>query len=232
MNRNDLISRSFYYEGEYHRIIKSFNNQRNYPSVDIKNVITIYDDIYPKEFLNLRCPPIVLYYKGDLNLLKKEKISIVGSRKACDYALRATEYLCLKNKDKVIVSGLAKGIDGKAHECAKKTIAILGCGIDYIYPKSNEYLYKIIEREGLILSEYPGLVKPLPYHFPFRNRLIAALGDCLYVMQSSNKSGTSSSVDEALELGKDVKVLPYDIFSPFGIHNNEMISEGAEIIQI
>ena len=232
MNRNDLIATSFYCEGEYHRIIKSFNSQKKYPPLEIKNTITIYDDIYPREFLNLRYPPIVLYYKGNLDLLNDEKISIVGSRKACDYALRATEYICLKNKDKVIVSGLAKGIDGKSHECARKTIAILGSGIDYIYPRCNEYVYKVIERNGLILSEYPGLVKPFAYHFPFRNRLIAALGESLYVMQSSAKSGTSSTVDEALELGKDVKVLPYDIFSPFGIHNNEMISEGAEIIQI
>lgn len=232
MNRKTLINTSYFCDGEYSAIINSLNKKINYPDVDIENVITIFDENYPKELMNLRYPPFVLYYKGNLDLLKHEKISIVGSRKACDYSLKATEYICLKNNDKVIVSGLAKGIDGKAHECANKTIAILGCGIDYIYPRANEYLYERIKNEGLILSEYPSRVKPLAYHFPFRNRIIAALGSCLYVMQSSNKSGTTSTVDEALELGKDVKVLPYDIFSPFGSHNNQMIYEGAEIIQI
>lgn len=231
MDRNKLISYSFYYLGEYDRVIKAINENTDVPLVNISNVITIFDKEYPRELLHLRYPPMVLYYKGNLDLLKQEAIAIVGSRNPCEYALKATENLVKANKDKVIVSGLAKGIDACAHKNASKTIGILGCGIDYIYPRCNYDLIKQMEREGLILSEYPASSKPLGYHFPFRNRLIACLSQKTYVMQSTLKSGTMTTVNEALELGREVKVLPYDIFNDSGANNNHLIYEGANIIE-
>ena len=231
MDREKLISYSFYYLGEYDKIIKAINEKQDLPIVNIPNAITIFDSTYPKELFNLKYPPMVLYYKGNLNLLKDESIGIVGSRIPCEYALKATECLVKANKDKVIISGLAKGIDTCAHENALKTIGILGCGIDYIYPRCNYDLIKRLEKEGLILSEYPSLSKPLGYHFPFRNRLIACLSSKVYVMQSTEKSGTMTTINEALELGKEVKVLPYDIFNPKGDNNNHLIYEGANIIE-
>ena len=194
------------------------------------NAITILDEIYPKSFLDLKSPPYVLYYKGNLDLLKGDKIGVVGSRKPCDYSIKCTKNLILNNQDKIIVSGLAKGIDAYAHYYAKKTIGILGCGIDYIYPKCNYELIKRVERNGLILSEYPLDTKPYAYHFPFRNRLIAALSKVVYVMQSNIKSGTVTTVNEALELGKEIRVLPYDAFDLNGIGNNTLINEGASMI--
>lgn len=231
MDKSKLISYSFYYLGEYDRIIKAINEKTEVPIVDIPNTITIFDSVYPKELLNLKYPPMVLYYKGNLDLLKQEGIAIVGSRLPCEYALNATKALVKANQDKVIISGLAKGIDACAHEAANKTIAVLGCGIDYIYPRCNYELTKRIEREGLILSEYPGYSKPLGYHFPFRNRIIACLSSKTYVMQSSLKSGTMTTINEALELGKEVKVLPYDVFNKDGINNNHLIYEGAMMIE-
>lgn len=231
MNREKLISYSFYYGGEYNQIIRAIKENRQVDIVNIDNAITIFDKDYPKCFLDLKYPPLVLYYKGNLQLLKSNCIGVVGSRMPCDYALKATECLVKKNDDKTIVSGLAKGIDACAHSYAKNTIGILGCGIDYIYPMCNFELIKTVEKQGLIISEYPKMSKPLGYHFPFRNRLIASLASKLYIMQSSTKSGTMTTINEALELGKEIRVLPYDVFNEFGITNNTLINEGALMIE-
>lgn len=231
MDRNELISISYYYSGDYNKILKAINNKETVPIVELPNAITIFDDIYPKSFLNLRYPPLVLYYKGKIELLNSDCIGIVGSRVACEYSLKVTELLVKNNLDKTIVSGLAKGIDACAHQNALKTIGVLGCGIDYIYPSCNYKLFKDIENNGLLISEYPKMCKPLGYHFPFRNRIIAALSEKIYIMQSSLKSGTMTTINEALELGKEVRVLPYDIFNEFGINNNKLINEGAMMIE-
>ena len=231
MNRELLISYSFKYKGEYNQIVKAIKSEEDVEIVSICNAITILDDNYPKCLFDLKYPPFVLYYKGDLNLLNELGIGVVGSRNPCEYALKATEALVKKNSDLVIISGLAKGIDACAHKYANKTIGILGCGIDYIYPQCNYDLIKSVARFGLVLSEYPTFAKPLAYHFPFRNRIIAALSDRVYVMQSSAKSGTMTTINETLELGKEVKVLPYSIFDECGVHNNHLILEGASLIE-
>lgn len=230
MDRKQLIACSYYNDGEYSNIINAINNQKQYQEIDIENVITIFDKQYPKRLLELKYPPLVLYYKGNINLLNEESISIVGSRKPCDYALKATAMLAKHYNDKVIVSGLAKGIDACAHYNANKTIGVLGCGIDYVYPYCNVDLFKQIEANGLIISEYPKMVKPLAYHFPFRNRIIAGLSKSMYIMQSKINSGTMTSVNEALELGRDIKILPYDAFCIEGINNNHLINEGGQMI--
>ena len=218
--------------GEYDKIIKAIKTDEDVEIVDIPNAITMLDSEYPRSLFNLKYPPLVIYYKGNIDLLNGDNnIAIVGSRNACEYALNATKALCNANKDKTIISGLAKGIDACAHENATSTIGILGCGIDYIYPRCNYGLFTRIEKEGLIISEYPGYSKPLGYHFPFRNRMIACLANKVYVMQSNLKSGTMTTINEALELGKEVKVLPYDIFNEYGTNNNHLIYEGANIIE-
>ena len=232
MDRELLISYAVYYGGEYKEIVNAINEGKSVPAVQVNNAVTIFDDVYPEKLLDLKYPPFVLFYKGDISLLKEKAIAIVGSRMPCDYALKATEALSRSKSDYVIVSGLAKGIDACAHENALRTIGILGCGIDYIYPFVNYELFKKMEKNDLIISEYPGLRKPLAYHFPFRNRIIAALSETLYVMQSSPRSGTMTSLNEALELGKEVKVLPYDIFNENGMHNNRLIYEGATPITV
>ncbi len=151
---------------------------------------------------------------------------------AGEYALMATKQYVEKIKNnKVIVSGLAKGIDAQAHKYALKTIGVLGCGIDYIYPKENTELYKSIIKNGLLISEYPDCVIPRGYHFPFRNRIIAALSKEIIVMEAQNKSGTLTTINAALALGKEVKVLPFSIFDEDGKFNNHLIYEGAEILK-
>ena len=231
MDRREIISYSCRYGGEYRQVLKAIEKHEPVELVDVQNALTIFDEEYPKEFLQLQYPPFVLFFKGDLSLLKKEKISVVGSRDACEYALKATEGLCRKNEGKVIVSGMARGIDAASHRYARYTIGVLGCGIDCIYPRENRELYEKVMKEGLLLSEYPGTVRPYGYHFPFRNRLISALSNTVYIMQSSTRSGTMTTVREALELGKNVKVLPYDVFHKDGLSNNLLIKEGADIIE-
>lgn len=228
--KDKLIALAIKYNGDLNKISKAYIENEDIMPINYQNCFTIFDECYPKSFFKLKIPPLVLFYKGNLNLLKENKIAVVGSRRPCEYALKVTKELVLNKKDKVIVSGLAKGIDACAHNYAYKTIGVLGCGIDYIYPFENKALYKKIEKEGLILSEYPNIVKPYKYHFPFRNRLIAALASEVYIMEAREKSGTYTTINEALELGKDIKVLPFDIFNPSGYYNNYLIEEGASII--
>lgn len=240
INRIKLIAYSLMCGGEYNQIVKFIQTQT--PISDeimteaeklADKVITIFDTDYPKCLLELRYPPFALYYKGNKKLLSdlNSRIAIVGSRLPVPYSIDAVKLLCNQKKDKVIVSGLAKGIDACAHENANKTIAVLGCGIDYIYPQENAELFKKIEKEGLILSEYPNNTKPLSYHFPFRNRIIAGLVSCTYVAECKQKSGTMTAISEALELGRDVKVLPFDVFTALenNVYNNMLINEGAMI---
>lgn len=228
--REKLIALAIKYEGEYFKILNAIKNHEDVEESTYDKCFTILDDIYPKELRDLKYPPFVLFYKGNLELLKSIKISVVGSRIPGNYASLATKCLVNNYNDYVIVSGLAKGIDGVAHDAADHSIGVLGCGIDYVYPFSNINLFLKLEKQGLILSEYPSNVKPLSYHFPFRNRIIAALSDTLYVMQSSEKSGTVTTINEALELQKDVKILPFSIFDEQGQYNNKLINDGALII--
>ena len=240
MNREKVIAYSLMCNGEYDQIVKAIQNELEVPEYIYKQVkaladtvITIFDEEYPKSLLELAMPPFCLYTKGNKALLnsKDSKIAIVGSRQPTSYSLDAVKLLCNQKKDKVIVSGLAKGIDACAHENASKTIAVLGCGIDYIYPSCNFDLFKKIEKEGLIISEYPTDTKPLGFHFPFRNRIIVGLSECTYVAECKQKSGTMTAISEALEIGRNVKVLPFDVFTARSnsVYNNTLINEGAMI---
>ena len=231
MNRELLISYSLCYSGNYQKILNAIRLNETVPERYAENAITILDDVYPDKLKDLKYPPFVLYYKGDLNLLYTDMIAVVGSRDPCSYALEATKALIQVNHDKTIVSGMAKGIDACSHSYASRTIGILGCGIDYIYPKCNRELFYRTEKEGLLISEYPSEVKQIAYHFPFRNRLITALSDRVYIMQSDLRSGTMTTVNDVLELGKDIRVLPYDIFHIRGRNNNNLIYEGAQPIR-
>lgn len=230
--REQIIYYSYKYKGEYARIIKAIKDDEDYKSLGIDNCLTILDAEYPKELSLLHYPPLVIYYKGDLSLLKEDKVAIVGSRIASDYAKEATIKLTAKLNEQnlVIISGLALGIDAIAHFHAKRTIGILGSGIDYYYPRQNEKLIEECSKKHLILSEYPGLTPPLKHHFPIRNRMIAALGRELYVMQASVKSGTMTTVKHAIDLNRDVYALPYRIFDLEGEACNMLIQEGAQMI--
>jgi len=146
------------------------------------NFITINDDVYPECLKEISNPPLKLYYKGNLDLLKEERlIAVVGTRNPSSYGKLCCEYMVKKmtSANITIVSGFAKGIDSIAHKTSLltdgKTIAVIASGLDIVYPASNLSLYREIEEKGLILSEYEAGVKPFKFNFPQRNRIIAGL---------------------------------------------------------
>ena len=204
----------------YEEALKSFSNIKS-------NVITIMDsDLYPKEFNQILHPPFVLFYYGNISLLKnKNKLAVIGSRQNTSYGKKVTEDILNDLHEKIdsltIISGMAKGIDGIAMRTAIKNndnvIAILGSGIEYC-KTSNK---------GLILSEYPLDTKPLKENFPIRNRLIAGLCDCVFVPEAKIKSGTSITIKYALDNGKEIFVAPNQLFS--NSLNNLLLRDGANI---
>ncbi len=197
--------------------------------------VNMNSKFYPERLKNISSPPKQLYCFGNLELLNCEKsIAIIGSRNCSYYGERVAKDFSfnLAKEDICIVSGLAKGIDSFAHigalNAKGKTIAVLGSGLDNIYPKENIRLAKsIIKNNGLIISEYPLGTQPLKQHFPARNRIISGLSDGILVAEARKNSGTNITVDFALEQGKDVFVVPGSIYSKTSDGTNFMILEGA-----
>ena len=195
--------------------------------------ITIVDQEYPSCFRKLRYPPWILFYQGNLSYLQERGVAIIGSRDCTSAALTNTRIIANRLKQRyVILSGLAKGIDAMAHRCSldHKTIGFIGCGLDWIYPKENAFLYEEMSRKHLIVSEYPLHTKPLAHHFPWRNRLIAAACEALIVIQAKCKSGTMHTVNECLELSKPVYCVPSAFEEKTFSGCNWLIQNGANII--
>lgn len=197
--------------------------------------IPFSNPLYPDSLRLLIDPPAVLYAKGDPTLLtEKFKIAIIGSRSATIYSKQALSLIVppLVENDAVIVSGLAKGADALAHEAALefggKTIGVLGHGFFHLYPKENAMLAKRMVEEQLLITEYPPYVKPARWTFPMRNRIISGLSDGVVVTESADKSGTMSTVEHALDHGKDIFVVPGPITSPLSTGPNKLLEEGAK----
>ena len=166
------------------------------------NYFTIEDDIYPQCLKEISNPPLKLYYKGNLDLLKDERlIAVVGTRNPSSYGKLCCEYMVKKMTaaNITIVSGFAKGIDSIAHKTSLltdgKTIAVIASGLDIVYPASNLSLYREIEEKGLILSEYEAGVKPFKSNFPQRNRIIAGLSKGTIVVESKDRGGSLITAD-------------------------------------
>ena len=194
--------------------------------------ITINDDIYPECLKEISDPPEKLYYKGNLELLKSERmIAVVGTRNPSSYGKLCCEYMIKKmsKADITIVSGFAKGIDSIAHKTSlitgTKTIAVIASGLDIVYPASNLSLYREIEEKGLILTEYEPGTKPFKGNFPQRNRIIAGLSKGVIVVESKDRGGSLITADLALEYNRDVYAVPGDIFSEYSKGCNNLIRD-------
>ena len=194
--------------------------------------ITINDDIYPECLKEISDPPEKLYYKGNLELLKSERmIAVVGTRNPSSYGKLCCEYMIKKmsKADITIVSGFAKGIDSIAHKTSlitgTKTIAVIASGLDIVYPASNLSLYREIEEKGLILTEYEPGIKPFKGNFPQRNRIIAGLSKGVIVVESKDRGGSLITADLALEYNRDVYAVPGDIFSEYSKGCNNLIRD-------
>ena len=221
INREAILWYAIQYDGDWKKIGNAIKAHENYSIIHYPYAyITIMDDAYPDAFKRLRYPPWIIFYQGDINLLKEKGVGIVGARNCSMQALQNTDRIVQRIQSKyVIVSGLAKGIDARAHQNATKTIGVLGCGINVIYPKENTYLF-----------ENPMHVKPLAYHFPWRNRLIAALSDSLVVIEAAYKSGTMITVNECLELSVPIYCVPTAFQDEKHQGCNYLISNGANIL--
>lgn len=196
------------------------------------NFITINDDVYPECLKEISNPPLKLYYKGNLDLLKEERlIAVVGTRNPSSYGKLCCEYMVKKmsRANITIVSGFAKGIDSIAHKTSLltdgKTIAVIASGLDIVYPASNLSLYREIEEKGLILSEYEAGVKPFKSNFPQRNRIIAGLSRGTIVVESKDRGGSLITADLALEFNRDVYAVPGDVFSEYSKGCNNLIRD-------
>jgi DNA processing protein len=199
-------------------------------------IITYQDDLYPAKLLNVYDRPPFLYYKGSLNKADVN-IAIVGSRLASTYGKYTTEKISreLALKGITIVSGLARGIDSTAHRGALaaqgRTIAILGSGLDIIYPPENKNLYANIIQNGAVISEFPLATKPCSYNFPARNRIISGMSYGVVVVEAGEKSGSLITARLALEQGREVFAVPGSIDSAGSRGTNKLIKQGAKLIE-
>ena len=198
--------------------------------------VCFLDEDFPDQLRHIPDPPLVLFYRGELQLLKKPALGVVGSRKPTPYGRASCSYLVkeLVQEGLVIISGLAYGIDGEAHETTLKnngkTVGVLGCGIDQVYPPRHRALYEKIATFGLLLSEYPPGTPPVPGLFPERNRIISGLSMGILVVEAAEKSGSLITADCALEQGKDVFAIPGPIFSSLSMGPHNLIKQGAKLV--
>ncbi|MCZ8539522.1 DNA-processing protein DprA [Psychrobacillus psychrodurans] len=190
---------------------------------------------YPKSLLNLYDPPAVIYLKGKIELLANpKKIAIIGSREATDYSAESIKAILppLVDEEYVIISGLAKGADTLAHQITMnlggQTIAVLGTGLFHVYPKQNLKLSNEMVKNQLLLTEYPPYITPQKWNFPMRNRIISGLSQGVVITEATKKSGTVSTMEHALENGKEIFAIPGSIHSPLSVGPNMLILEGAK----
>jgi len=200
-------------------------------------IITFYDKYYPQKLKNIYDPPIVIYLKGQKEILNKKSIAIVGCRLCTSYGKIIAKKIAyeLSSHNINIISGLARGIDTYSHigalEAKEKTIGIMGCGLDRVYPEENKKLFdEIVNSGGAVISEYVIGTKPHAKNFPRRNRIISGLSDGVVVVEAKEKSGTLITVDFALDQGKELYVVPGNINNPNSFGTNNLIKQGAKMI--
>ena len=199
--------------------------------------ISVFEKEYPARLRNIPDFPAGLFVKGRLPDGSHPSAAVIGARACSEYGKDVAHMFGerLSSFGVQIISGLAAGIDSHAQRGAvragKSTFSVLGCGVNICYPKENYYLYRrILDLGGGIISEYPPDTEPLAINFPQRNRIISGLGDCLLVLEARKRSGTSITVDFALDQGREVFALPGRITDPLGKGCNELIKNGATVL--
>lgn len=228
----DILIKELNYDSNDIELIRKSSEIKEYKKdLELRNieVINLNDKEYPEELKNISLPPLFLYYMGNISLLKEKKIAVVGSRRGTKYGKNFIENLAktFSENNIVTISGFAQGIDISIHrEMLRnngKTIAIMPCGLDRIYPTEHLKEWKEIIKKGLIISEYSIGIPPYPGNFPLRNRLIGGLGKGVVIVESGERGGSLITAELALEEGRDVYALPGDITSPFSIGCNNLI---------
>lgn len=237
-----LLYFSLKYQGDFDKIFRALE-QKEKVDLNLKEQLfktlksrytTLISDDYPESLKQINCPPFVLYYHGNLQLVNKKCIGIIGMRRPSSYGVKMAKKFAneLSDENYVVVSGMALGIDAIVHQSAienqGQTIAVLGSGIDYCYPKSNLKLYQTLKKDYLVVSEYPDDLVPKKENFPRRNRIISGLSESILVVEANRKSGTMITVGHALEQGKDIFAIPSRIDDAPGC--NSLIQQGAKLV--
>ena len=229
------------------KLLDSFGNIEkivdNYVRIAVDNsigVVSVLDKIYPHNWKVLSGMPQVFYVKGNYDLIDqmtlKGSVAVVGSRSPSKYSQYATDQICreLGEKGVTIVSGMAYGIDRQAHISSVNTkggtIAVLAGGADNIYPPKNKDIYDLMSIKGLIISEMPPGQQPLRQYFPSRNRLIAGLTDCTLIMEAGAVSGTLHTASFAANQGKEVFVLPNNIYYENALGGLKLLEDGGNVL--
>ncbi|CCW39988.1 DNA-processing protein DprA [Streptococcus agalactiae] len=216
----------------------------NYKQLDLKKlrqefkkfpVLSILDSNYPLELKEIYNPPVLLFYQGNIELLSKPKLAVVGARQASQIGCQSVKKIIKEtNNQFVIVSGLARGIDTAAHVSALKnggsSIAVIGSGLDVYYPTENKKLQEYMSYNHLVLSEYFAGEQPLKFHFPERNRIIAGLCQGIVVAEAKMRSGSLITCERALEEGREVFAIPGNIIDGKSDGCHHLIQEGAKCI--
>jgi DNA processing protein len=192
---------------------------------------------YPVRLREIYDPPPLLYVRGNVELLARHSISIVGARRPTPYGNQMAERLGrdLAERGLVVMSGLARGIDSSAHKGALSstrgaTIGVLGCGIDVVYPKENKKLFVDMEQRGAIITEFPMGTFPAPQNFPIRNRIIAGMGLGVVVVEGAQYSGSLITARLAMEFGREVYGVPGNATQPSSFGPNQLIKQGAKLV--
>ncbi|HGC9160011.1 TPA: DNA-processing protein DprA [Streptococcus agalactiae] len=216
----------------------------NYKQLDLKKlrqefkkfpVLSILDSNYPLELKEIYNPPVLLFYQGNIELLSKPKLAVVGARQASQIGCQSVKKIIKEtNNQFVIVSGLARGIDTAAHVSALKnggsSIAVIGSDLDVYYPTENKKLQEYMSYNHLVLSEYFTGEQPLKFHFPERNRIIAGLCQGIVVAEAKMRSGSLITCERALEEGREVFAIPGNIIDGKSDGCHHLIQEGAKCI--
>jgi DNA processing protein len=228
LNKNLINKLRTSWDKEYIKQMKETINKK-----EIK-VVTYMDEDYPKALRNIIDPPYMLFYYGDIKYLNRVmSVSIVGSRKCTHYGIDATNCITkeLVKRKVAIISGMARGVDSIAHKnCLENggyTCAVLGSGIDVVYPKENVVLFKEICKKGSVISEFLPGTKPMAYNFPIRNRIVSALSQLTIVVEAGDRSGSLITAGCALDQGRDVVAVPGSIFSHESKGCNKLLNGGA-----
>ena len=199
-------------------------------------VVAYSSDDYPPRLKQIPDPPLVLYVRGDVKVLSRYALAIVGTRRPTAYGSQVAQRLArdLAQRQLVIVSGLARGIDSAAHrgalEAAGKTVAVLGSGIDVIYPRENKLLAEQVTECGALISEFPPGTSPAPENFPIRNRTISGLTLGVVVVEAAEYSGSLITARLALEQNREVFAVPGNITSAQSFGPNHLIKQGAKLV--
>lgn len=198
--------------------------------------VTNREEQFPARLLKIPDPPLALYYAGRLPPVWQKAVAVIGARSCSEYGKYMAQAFgeSLAQAGVQVVSGMARGIDGKGQEAALQaggySIGVLGCGVDVCYPEENRSLYEALLERGGVCSEYPPGVGPRPILFPPRNRIISGLADALLVIEARERSGTLITVDMALEQGREVYAVPGRGTDPLSRGCNSLIRQGAALV--